>query len=44
MAKSYKDLEQSYEKSVEKTISRFSERKEKFLTGSDKEVKRIYTK
>ena len=44
MTKSYKDLEQSYEKSVEKTISRFSERKEKFLTGSDKEVKRIYTK
>lgn len=44
MAKSYKELEQSYEKSVEKTISRFSERKNKFLTGSDKEVKRIYTK
>ncbi len=44
MAKSYEELKQSYEKSVEKTISRFSERKEKFLTGSDKDVKRIYTK
>ena len=44
MAKSYEELKQSYEKSVKKTISRFSERKEKFLTGSDKEVKRIYTK
>ncbi len=44
MAKSYEELKQSYEKSVEKTMSRFSERKEKFLTGSDKDVKRIYTK
>ncbi len=44
MAKSYEELKRSLEKSVEKTISRFSERKEKFLTGSDKEVKRIYTK
>ncbi|NQV17387.1 MAG: methylmalonyl-CoA mutase family protein [Armatimonadetes bacterium] len=44
MAKSYKELEQSYEKSVEKTINRFSERKQKFLTGSDKKVNRLYTK
>lgn len=28
---------------VEKTISRFPERKEKFTTGSNAEVKRLYT-
>ena len=44
MTKSYEELKQSYEKSVEQTKSRFSERKEKFLTGSDKEVKRLYSK
>ena len=44
MTKSFEEQKELFEKSVEKTISRFSERKEKFLTGSDKEVKRIYTK
>ncbi len=44
MAKTYKELKQIYKKDVEKTINRFSERKEKFLSGSGKEVNRIYTK
>ena len=44
MAKSYDELKKEYEKSVEKTISRFPERKNKFFTVSDKEVKRLYTK
>ncbi|RLC52022.1 MAG: methylmalonyl-CoA mutase, partial [Candidatus Cloacimonadota bacterium] len=43
MAKSYEELKKEYENSVEKTISRFPERKNKFLTVSDKEVKRLYT-
>ena len=37
-------MNKEYEKSVEKTISRFPERKNKFFTVSDKEVKRLYTK
>ena len=43
MAKSFKDQKELFEKSVEKTLSRFPERKDKFLTGSDKEVERLYT-
>ncbi|MCK4695148.1 MAG: methylmalonyl-CoA mutase, partial [Candidatus Cloacimonetes bacterium] len=44
MTKSYKEQKEIFEKSMEKTLSRFPERKKKFLTGSDKEVKRLYTK
>lgn len=44
MAKSFEEQKKLYEQSVEKTVSRFPERKDKFLTGSDKQVKRIYTK
>jgi len=43
MPKSFAEQKNEFEKSVEKTICRFPERKEKFLTISDKEVKRIYT-
>jgi len=43
MAKSYDELKKEYEKSVEKTVSRFPERKDKFFTVSDKEVNRLYT-
>ena len=44
MAKSFDEQKKLFEKSVEKTVSRFPERKEEFLTGSDKKVNRIYTK
>ncbi len=37
------DLLKEYEKAVEKSVSRFPERKEKFLSGSDKEINRVYT-
>ena len=43
MAKSYEELKKEYEKSVEKTVSRFPERKENFFTVSDKKVNRLYT-
>ncbi|MBT3756234.1 MAG: methylmalonyl-CoA mutase, partial [Candidatus Cloacimonetes bacterium] len=43
MAKTFNEQKMFFERSVEKTISRFPERKENFLTGSDKIVKRIYT-
>ncbi|HHE39326.1 MAG TPA: methylmalonyl-CoA mutase [Candidatus Cloacimonetes bacterium] len=43
MQKSFEEQKNEFERSVEKTISRFPERKEKFQTISDKEVKRIYT-
>jgi len=43
MQKSFEEQKKEFEKTVEKTISRFPERKEKFQTISDKEVKRIYT-
>jgi len=39
MSNKYKD----FEKVLEKTLNRFPERKEKFLTGSSEEVKRLYT-
>ncbi len=38
-----KALMEEYDKAVEKSISRFPERKKKFLSGSDKEIKRVYT-
>jgi len=44
MKSSWEDKKESYKKLLEKTISRFSERKDQFLTGSDKEVNRVYTK
>lgn len=44
MSKSFEEQKQEFEKSVEKTIGRFPERKGKFLTISEKEVKRLYTK
>ena len=44
MPKSFEEQKELFEKSAEKIISRFPERKEKFLTGSDKEIKRLYTK
>jgi len=43
MAKSFDEQKNIFEQSVEKTVSRFPERKDEFLTGSDKKVKRIYT-
>jgi len=43
MAKTFNEQKMLFERSVEKTVSRFPERKENFLTGSDKIVKRIYT-
>jgi len=43
MSKTYEEQKQQFEKSVEKTISRFPERKQKFVTGSDTEVQRLYT-
>ncbi len=43
MPKSYDEQKQQYEKAVEKTLNRFPERKSKFVTGSDTEVKRLYT-
>ncbi|MBS3766575.1 MAG: methylmalonyl-CoA mutase family protein [Candidatus Cloacimonetes bacterium] len=39
MSNKYKD----FKKVLEKTLNRFPERKEKFLTGSSEEVKRLYT-
>jgi methylmalonyl-CoA mutase, N-terminal domain len=44
MSKSFEEQKKTYEDSVEKTVSRFSERKETFVTGSDDPVKRLYTK
>lgn len=41
--KSFEEQKQQFEKTVEKTISRFPERKNKFVTVSDTEVKRLYT-
>lgn len=43
MSKKFEEMKHQFEKAVEKTISRFPERKEKFVTASDKEVKRLYT-
>ncbi len=43
MSNKIKEIMNEYEKAVEKSISRFPERKEKFLSGSDKEIKRVYT-
>ena len=43
MARSFDEQKKLFERSVEKTTSRFPERREEFLTGSDKKVKRIYT-
>ncbi|RLC49890.1 MAG: methylmalonyl-CoA mutase [Candidatus Cloacimonadota bacterium] len=43
MPKTYDEQKQQFEKAVEKTISRFPERKNKFVTVSDTEVKRLYT-
>jgi methylmalonyl-CoA mutase N-terminal domain/subunit len=43
MSKKLEEMKHQFEKAVEKTISRFPERKEKFVTASDKEVKRLYT-
>jgi methylmalonyl-CoA mutase, N-terminal domain len=44
MPKSYEEQKTEFEKSVEKTVSRFAERKAAFVTGSDEPVKRLYTK
>ncbi len=44
MPKSFTEQKKEFERSLEKTINKFPERREKFLTVSDKEVKRIYTK
>jgi len=44
MPRSFEEQKQQFEKTVEKTISRFPERKKKFVTVSDTEVKRLYTK
>ena len=41
--KSFEEQKQQFEKTVEKTISHFPERKNKFVTVSDTEVKRLYT-
>jgi len=43
MSKTYDEQKQQFEKAVEKTINRFPERKKKFVTVSDAEVKRLYT-
>lgn len=43
MARSFDEQKKLFERSVEKTTRRFPERREEFLTGSDKKVKRIYT-
>ncbi len=39
----YEELKQQWEKSVEKAISKFPERREKFETTSGIEIKRLYT-
>jgi len=44
MDNSWSKKKEDHKKLLEKTLSRFPERKEKFLTGSDKKVNRIYTK
>lgn len=44
MPRSFEEQKELFEKSMKKTLSRFPERKEKFLTGSDKDVERLYTK
>ena len=44
MQKTFEEQKQQFGKSVEKTINRFPERKKKFVTVSDTEVKRVYTK
>ncbi|MFC1898317.1 methylmalonyl-CoA mutase [Candidatus Cloacimonadota bacterium] len=43
MPKSFEEQKQQFEKAVDKTISRFPERKQKFVTVSDSEVNRLYT-
>jgi len=44
MEKSWNEQKAEYNKMVEKTLSRFPERRDKFVTGSDLEVDRIYTR
>ena len=44
MTKFYEEQKELYKQAIEKTISKFPERKEQFLTGSDKVVKRVYSK
>ncbi len=43
MTKTFDEQKKLYQEAVDKTISRFPERKKKFVTGSDKKVERVYT-
>ena len=43
MSIKFEELKGQYEKAVAKTVNRFPERKEKFLSASDKEIERVYT-
>jgi len=43
MPKSFEEQKEQFEKAVEKTINRFPERKQRFVTVSDTEVNRLYT-
>jgi methylmalonyl-CoA mutase N-terminal domain/subunit len=43
MGKSYEEMKKEYEELIEKTLQKFPERYEEFLTASDKPVNRLYT-